>query len=67
MEVIMESTIMTKRTESNNIKKIYEKPQINRIKLVANEAVLALCKFGEGVGGRGRCTPDLSCVSTPRS
>lgn len=52
---------------SNIEKKVYIKPAINTIKLVADEAVLALCKFNNGVGAVIECNPDLSCRASYRS
>jgi hypothetical protein len=67
MEVIMEKDVATQQGMENSPRKDYLKPRVNRIQLVANEAVLSLCKFGEGAGGQALCVPDLLCVSTPRS
>jgi hypothetical protein len=48
-------------------KKAYIKPIVSKVRLVAEEAVLALCKYNDA-GARGACVPpDLSCVSTRRS
>lgn len=49
-------------------RKSYVKPAVTSIKLVAEEAVLALCKFGNnGPGVRTACFPDRTCSSTRRS
>lgn len=53
-----------KNTNGGN-KKVYSKPSITQIRLVADEAVLALCKWNNGV--RMDCRPDRSCVATWRS
>ncbi len=45
-------------------KKTYTKPSFDTIRLVAEEAVLALCKTG--IGGTS-CRPNPNCVSMPRS
>ena len=63
----MEKEITTKQEMENSPKRTYIKPRVNRIKLVANEAVLSLCKFNQGGGGQANCIPDLLCVSQPRS
>lgn len=47
-------------------KKTYSKPVINKIKMVAEEAVLGLCKFNDAATGLD-CAPDLSCVLVGRS
>jgi hypothetical protein len=46
-------------------KKAYVKPVLSEVRLVAEEAVLALCKFG--TGNQSACIPDRFCISTPRS
>lgn len=46
-------------------KKTYIKPTFNQIRLVAEEAVLALCKYSDGT--RGSCLPDRTCLSKRRS
>lgn len=48
-------------------KKAYTKPVLSQIQLVAEEAVLALCKWGTGPGGRNACLPDRTCSSMRRS
>ena len=47
---------MTKETKTSTIRKPYHKPQLEQIKLVAEEAVLSGCKDpgGHGPGG-GSC------------
>lgn len=50
------------------VKKAYTKPVVNKIRLVAEEAVLALCKEGTGgIGIRIQCFPDRTCLLTRRS
>lgn len=44
-------------------KKIYQKPLLLKVELIAEDAVLAVCKNGQG----GECRPDLSCFSSQRS
>jgi len=42
-------------------KRLYRKPQLERVRLVAEEAVLNSCKFGYSAGHhgpRGQCKPD---------
>ncbi len=48
-------------------KKTYTKPKLVVVRLVAQEAVLALCKNNGGVGARDVCLPDRNCVQTQRS
>lgn len=48
-------------------KKAYSKPAISQIHLVAEEAVLALCKYGDGSASRTMCFPDRTCNSQRRS
>lgn len=48
-------------------KKVYIKPSVKEIHLVAEEAVLALCKHNTGAMNRGLCLPDRTCLSMPRS
>jgi hypothetical protein len=51
------------------LKKSYQKPVVAKIQLLAEQAVLATCKWGISVGSRNDCftAGDLSCVSAPRS
>lgn len=51
------------------VKKVYSKPIVSKVQLVAEQAVLANCKWGTGSGVRAVCRAagDLSCSSTPRS
>jgi hypothetical protein len=46
-------------------KKVYTKPLLSEVRLVAEEAVLALCKFNNGV--QNTCEGDQSCIATQRS
>ncbi|OGO27717.1 MAG: hypothetical protein A2Z16_07115 [Chloroflexi bacterium RBG_16_54_18] len=51
-------------------RKTYIKPVLSKIRLVAEEAVLATCKYGTGgIGGYTICQTagDLTCVATARS
>lgn len=48
-------------------KRRYAKPSITKVMLVAQEAVLGACKYNTGLGNRGLCDPDPSCVETARS
>ena len=52
---------------ADQLKKAYSKPSVKEIHLVAEEAVLALCKLGTGIGARASCMPDRTCLSMPRS
>jgi len=45
--------------EDTQAKKVYTKPVISKVQLVAEEAVLALCKTGIGV--KAECEPTPSC------
>ncbi len=47
----------------------YIKPKLERVELVAEEAVLATCKYNNGAqsGMDYTCMPDLDCVVTQRS
>ena len=56
---------MTDSKPSDVIKKVYVKPILTEVRLVAQEAVLATCK--ENDGALAGCAPDLSCESLPRS
>jgi hypothetical protein len=47
-------------------KKTYSKPIINKVRMVAEEAVLGLCKYNDAATG-AMCAPDLSCVLVGRS
>ena len=47
-------------------KKTYSKPIINKVRMVAEEAVLGLCKYNDATAG-AMCAPDLSCVLVARS
>jgi hypothetical protein len=66
MEVMMEEYKLSAVIPADTPKKAYTKPVISQIRLVAEEAVLALCKWNI-VGARGDCMPDRSCVFTRRS
>ena len=70
METIMnEGKLLTERTMASS-KKAYSKPILSKIRLVAEEAVLATCKTGGGgIGARNTCRAagDLSCRNTARS
>jgi len=59
-----EEKVSNERSVSKE-KKAYIKPTLSKIRLVADEAVLALCKYNNGV--RGSCTPNPTCVRTRRS
>ncbi|MFH1772365.1 MAG: hypothetical protein ABH872_06075 [Candidatus Omnitrophota bacterium] len=50
-------------------KKVYQKPQLTKIKLLLEEAVLTGCKTTSGVGGKSdRCPPVTSgCKTTQGS
>ena len=45
--------------EDTQAKKVYTKPVISKVQLVAEEAVLALCKTGSGVSAE--CAPAPTC------
>ena len=45
-------------------KKNYQKPEINQVKLVPEEAVLLGCKRADGIGGKtDKCTTGNACKS----
>jgi hypothetical protein len=46
-------------------KKVYTKPMLSEVRLVAEEAVLGLCKNNNGV--QNTCQGDQNCLMTPRS
>lgn len=48
-------------------KKIYQKPQVTEVKLVAQEAVLSNCKQGQTSGLSATCPADLTCNYTATS
>jgi hypothetical protein len=51
---------------ADQTKKVYVKPLIREIRLVAEEAVLSLCKQNNAI--YNVCMPDISCYgSTARS
>ena len=61
-DVMREETPITNQA-SDQAKKDYVKPALNKIRLVAEEAVLAACKNGT----QNRCFPNPTCVRTFRS
>lgn len=50
-------------------KKSYERPQIKKVELTPDEAVLSFCKADTGANRRaGRCTAEATCLNkTPGS
>ena len=52
-------------TQPQTVKKTYTKPEIIRVRLVPEEAVLGACKDGNGI--QFDCLPDLSCTSATTS
>ena len=57
---------MPEENSTITVKKIYSKPQVIEVRLVAEEAVLADCKFGNGI--LADCEGhDLICNSGPTS
>jgi hypothetical protein len=48
-------------------KKIYQKPQLTEVKLVAQEAVLATCKHGNVSALASDCPFDLTCTDAATS
>ncbi len=52
---------------TNKARKPYQKPQIRRVKLVAEEAVLAVCKISYGRPGSltGMVCGESPCVEFP--
>lgn len=61
----MKEEKLSKEPVLSQEKKPYIKPALSKIRLVADEAVLALCKYNNGV--KSACMPNLSCVRTRRS
>ena len=52
---------MTKEKKTSTIRKPYSKPQLERVQLIAEEAVLLACKTGNRVGpGVHNCNPGSS-------
>lgn len=45
---------------AKKVRKPYQKPNLNRVKLVINEAVLSGCKTGPGASGAGNQTCDFA-------
>ncbi len=60
---------MTAIKQAKKEKKLYKKPQITEVQLVAEEAVLATCKDNTGMGGQTACgvQGDTNCISQGRS
>lgn len=56
---------MIGKIQATQMKKAYIKPVISKVRLVAEEAVLALCKLNTGV--KAACEPTPTCVRTPTS
>ncbi|HAM50459.1 MAG TPA: hypothetical protein DCP92_07080 [Nitrospiraceae bacterium] len=57
---------MTGRISNNMKKRPYKKPQIEEIRLIADEVVLVGCKVTQGAGGPiGKCNAHpSSCLSS---
>ena len=52
---------MTKKTKTSTIRKLYSKPQLERVQLIAEEAVLLACKTGNNLGpGEKNCNPGIA-------
>ena len=56
-------------SNTDNTRKMYIRPAVEQVKLVAEEAVLSNCKDGLGVGGQATCQSagDQGCTSVGRS
>jgi hypothetical protein len=67
MEEKMKEEKQLTEVSVGKLKKTYSKPAISQIQLVAEEAVLALCKYGNGSASRMLCSPDRTCISMRRS
>jgi hypothetical protein len=67
LEEIMKDEKLSSGVTTAQAKKTYSKPVLSQIRLVAEEAVLALCKMGGGYTGRGNCLDDMSCAAMPHS
>ena len=63
MSLLLNEEFVTDSKTSHVKKKVYTKPKVTEIQLVAQEAVLSVCKDG----AMGVCTPDLTCSDFPRS
>lgn len=56
-------------SNTDNTRKMYVRPAVEQVKLVAEEAVLSNCKDNSGLGGQTTCQSagDTSCTSVGRS
>lgn len=52
--------------QTDEKKKVYAKPEVTEVKLVAEEAVLSTCKLGNSIT-QGSCGGDLSCIANATS
>ena len=55
---------MTKKTETKPARRSYRKPQLEQVRLVADEAVLQNCKFIVGANplkANGKCVAGVMC------
>jgi hypothetical protein len=54
-----------RKEKKKNKKNVYQKPQLLRVKLVANESVLTGCKSSGNGPGTGACTCSwMTCSSS---
>ena len=58
---------MDQEKEVNQEKKVYKKPIITKVELIAEEAVLSACKEGNLSDTTGGCGLMYSCASEPGS
>jgi hypothetical protein len=56
---------MTRETERKAMRRSYHKPQLQRVRLKPEEAVLGSCKVSgmSGPAGAGNCAPLIACVN----
>lgn len=57
---------MTKKTETKRARRSYRKPQLEQVRLVAEEAVLTNCKAVSGGSpnkATGQCNVGVLCLS----
>ena len=63
VSAIFTEEFMTRNTLEEEKKRQYEKPKVTKVRLVPEEAVLAVCKAGV----QARCAPDPNCIANPTS
>lgn len=60
---------MTEITESKRIRRPYDKPRLEKVRLVLEETILQTCKTGgiQGPDGKKNCNPIKECMKSQRS